>query len=540
MHLKKSRMNMKVVLVLLLFHYSYSQQVRANVMLVIGTTAIVPWNPDDTSNCIYNRITNSNNKSSVSDSLFDCFDQSQNPTEAPGDSPGLPGGQSFVVRNEGEEAIFTCTTIGFGTNDTFGWTSPTGFLPLYMWRNNLAIIGTTSKRFSFTSTNKTVWTMTISDVRKHDAGVYSCTVGSNRVHEDSGFLKRSYNLSVQYKVGITGILPNSYPHVIIGYERTLFFNETDDVELACLADGVPIPTTSWRRDNSNSQSLPSGEEVFIGRNLTITNISIHDEGLYICESKQPINKAKMNTTIVVQHKPLVRESEKLIREKKGSSVVLECQIDSDPLPFEAEWTYVKEDRKTVQTTKTNSRLYINNLDPGRDYRNYTCRVTNILGSNLCVIEITGRPAKPKIVSLPYSKKMRVYTLAWKYEEYDISQIKHFWINYTQEKLKGRPGFLDYKVPVVYNPEKPMEYNTTIYDLRANATYYVELFAYNRYGQGDIETFEFTTAAVDEPNSVSEPPPTKPLPRSYGGSGRLLQASMYTSLACFSIYLLLLK
>ncbi|PIK54618.1 hypothetical protein BSL78_08471 [Apostichopus japonicus] len=97
----------------------------------------------------------------------------------------------------------------------------------------------------------------------------------------------------------------------------------------------------------------------------------------------------------------------------------------------------------------------------------------------------------------------------------------------------RPGFLDYKVPVVYNPEKPMEYNTTIYDLRANATYYVELFAYNRYGQGDIETFEFTTAAVDEPNSVSEPPPTKPLPRSYGGSGRLLQASMYTSLACFS-------
>lgn len=37
-----------------------------------------------------------------------------------------------------------------------------------------------------------------------------------------------------------------------------------------------------------------------GRNLTITNISIHDEGLYICESKQPINKAKMNTTIVVQ------------------------------------------------------------------------------------------------------------------------------------------------------------------------------------------------------------------------------------------------
>ncbi|KAJ8034751.1 hypothetical protein HOLleu_21719 [Holothuria leucospilota] len=53
-------------------------------------------------------------------------------------------------------------------------------------------------------------------------------------------------------------------------------------------------------------------------------------------------------------------------------------------------------------------------------------------------------------------------------------------------------------PVAPDPKRPMHYQTTLHDLWDNATYCVELFAENKYGQGDTEYFEFRTADKDAP------------------------------------------
>ena len=83
--------------------------------------------------------------------------------------------------------------------------------------------------------------------------------------------------------------------------------------ITCEAFGYPPPTVVWNRINgilsdrvsvSDSVSVPTGygNVTRVSVNLTITNISREDTGVYTCSANNSIGSDSSNVTITVQCK----------------------------------------------------------------------------------------------------------------------------------------------------------------------------------------------------------------------------------------------
>ena len=81
--------------------------------------------------------------------------------------------------------------------------------------------------------------------------------------------------------------------------------------ITCDAFGYPPPTVVWNRINGNlsdrvsvsdSVSVPTGygNVTRVGVNLTITNASREDTGVYICSANNSIGSDNSNINITVQ------------------------------------------------------------------------------------------------------------------------------------------------------------------------------------------------------------------------------------------------
>ena len=83
--------------------------------------------------------------------------------------------------------------------------------------------------------------------------------------------------------------------------------------IACEAFGYPLPTVVWNRVNgilsdrvsvSDSVSVPTGygNVTRVSVNLTITNASREDTGVYTCSANNSIGSDSSNVSITVQCK----------------------------------------------------------------------------------------------------------------------------------------------------------------------------------------------------------------------------------------------
>ena len=99
------------------------------------------------------------------------------------------------------------------------------------------------------------------------------------------------------------------------------FNDTivregNTTTITCEAFGYPPPTVVWNRINgilsdrvsvSDSVSVPTGygNVTRVSVNLTITNASREDTGVYTCSANNSIGSDSSNVTITVQCKMVV-------------------------------------------------------------------------------------------------------------------------------------------------------------------------------------------------------------------------------------------
>ena len=99
------------------------------------------------------------------------------------------------------------------------------------------------------------------------------------------------------------------------------FNETvirerNITTITCEALGYPPPTVVWSRTNGNlsdrvsvsdSVSVPTeyGNVTRVNVNMTITNASREDTGMYMCSASNEIGSDNGNATIIVQCKFLL-------------------------------------------------------------------------------------------------------------------------------------------------------------------------------------------------------------------------------------------
>ena len=98
--------------------------------------------------------------------------------------------------------------------------------------------------------------------------------------------------------------------------NSMIVREGNTMTFTCEALGYPPPTIVWSRTNgtlnervsvSNNVSVPTGygNITRVSVNLTITNSSREDTGVYMCSASNEIGSDDRNVNITVQCKVLV-------------------------------------------------------------------------------------------------------------------------------------------------------------------------------------------------------------------------------------------
>ena len=102
----------------------------------------------------------------------------------------------------------------------------------------------------------------------------------------------------------------------VGNTTTIVTIENNITEITCEVLGYPLPTPMWSRINgvlsdrvsvSDSVSVPTanGNVTRVSVNLTISNISREDTGVYTCSANNSIGSDNRNVSITVQCKVFV-------------------------------------------------------------------------------------------------------------------------------------------------------------------------------------------------------------------------------------------
>ena len=85
--------------------------------------------------------------------------------------------------------------------------------------------------------------------------------------------------------------------------------EGDNITITCESIGNPLPTIIWSRTNGarvlvvdSGNYTESQNASKVSRNLTITNTSREDTGVYTCSANNSVGSVSSNVSITVQCK----------------------------------------------------------------------------------------------------------------------------------------------------------------------------------------------------------------------------------------------
>ncbi|XP_076315051.1 neuroglian-like [Tachypleus tridentatus] len=108
----------------------------------------------------------------------------------------------------------------------------------------------------------------------------------------------------------------------------------DDLQLACIYGGMPIPTVKWYFTKKGP--LPSerlGTPIKIGKILKITNISSDNEGIYQCIANNGVgSEQKYSVTVIVESLPYWNVSPTNTQAAEDENVRFECSASGIPPP----------------------------------------------------------------------------------------------------------------------------------------------------------------------------------------------------------------
>ncbi|TMS36403.1 hypothetical protein L596_003575 [Steinernema carpocapsae] len=186
----------------------------------------------------------------------------------------------------------------------------------------------------------------------------------------------------------------------------LLVKENEDVSLRCLASGNPQPKVSWRR--KNNAPFSASTKTLDGR-LKISAIGVGDSSIYECVANNGVKGfAVKEIEINVQSVPWVETDSSYVPVSPNANINLTCRYNGQPAP-EAEWWYNsfkinKYDKRFENVVEygvrrnnyTEAILQLKNLNE-EDYGDYTCRISNGLGSAEKTIHLSARPGPPLLV-----------------------------------------------------------------------------------------------------------------------------------------------
>uniref|UniRef100_A0A7I5E569 Lachesin n=1 Tax=Haemonchus contortus TaxID=6289 RepID=A0A7I5E569_HAECO len=227
------------------------------------------------------------------------------------------------------------------------------------------------------------WVLTIKNVQEGDRGNYSCQVNADPV------LTATAQLDIKVP-----------PAVSRGTPSAVEVREGHNVTLTCKAEGNPMPTVVWRRQDKQiiryNGATGFGASVFHGPSLHLTKVNRKHMSEYVCVASNGIPPDETWTVkLLVTFAPLIQAKSASVRVPVGGLARLVCTAESWPRP---DVTWDKEgqqifDSDNYATSQTVSGQYhsVHVLEIRRvekhHYGSYRCTARNDNGIHFADIDL---------------------------------------------------------------------------------------------------------------------------------------------------------
>ncbi|XP_076066168.1 uncharacterized protein LOC143039805 [Oratosquilla oratoria] len=228
-------------------------------------------------------------------------------------------------------------------------------------------------------TGSSSYILQIKDIQETDGGEYMCQV----------------IIGINNRITATVDLLVRMPPVISDNStRSIVVAEHAPAKLECYAGGVPTPTISWRKENN--AILPTGSSIYKGNILQIPSVRKEDRGTYYCIADNAVGRgARRNIAVEVEFPPIVKPRNPRMFQALQYDMDLECNVEAYP-PAAISWIHNSETIVNNQHYRisqfatadeyTDTTLRILSVEK-RQYGNYTCMATNILGQSSAVLTL---------------------------------------------------------------------------------------------------------------------------------------------------------
>ncbi|KAM4020614.1 hemicentin-2 [Anomaloglossus baeobatrachus] len=165
--------------------------------------------------------------------------------------------------------------------------------------------------------------LTLQEVTAEDAGDYTC-VASNEAGSSSDVIHVEVGTSPQF----------------VDFPLDVEVDVGESVRLVCSAEGSPIPTVSWFRQDEGPV-IPTGTtEIIDGLGSSTVHMKIarpEDTGVYVCEARNPFGwiQAEILLTVTGLVAPEVAAAPSEMAVLEGDAVSLPCTVTAgNPLPVQ--------------------------------------------------------------------------------------------------------------------------------------------------------------------------------------------------------------
>uniref|UniRef100_A0A8D3B9U4 Uncharacterized protein n=1 Tax=Scophthalmus maximus TaxID=52904 RepID=A0A8D3B9U4_SCOMX len=181
--------------------------------------------------------------------------------------------------------------------------------PTISWRKDGANVDDRDERITIRSGK-----LMITNTRKSDAGKYIC-VGTNMVGERES------------EIAELTVLERP---TFVKRPSSVVVLADESVEFHCVVQGDPVPTSRWRKDDSE---LPKGRfEILEDHTLIVRQVTPSDEGSYTCVVENMVGKSEASATLTVHVPPAfaIRPRNQVVT--VGRTVTFQCEATGNPQP----------------------------------------------------------------------------------------------------------------------------------------------------------------------------------------------------------------
>ncbi|XP_048809113.1 titin-like [Lagopus muta] len=170
----------------------------------------------------------------------------------------------------------------------------------------------------------------------------------------------------------------------------------DACTLECKVAGTPELSTGWFKDGKELTSSQKYRITFVNKvsTLKIMDTEKEDGGLYTFAVQNDVGKSSCTASVEVLDRIIPPSFTRKLKETPGvlgSSALLECKVAGSP-PISIDWfqngmKLVSGEKHNITFTDNLCILEVNSLS-NSDTGTYTCKATNVAGSDECSAVLT--------------------------------------------------------------------------------------------------------------------------------------------------------